>query len=70
MLRDCPLASVLSNELKSSGLISHCKMRKAAGTGGSNIYHHVAYLRSIMKTALPVFDIAANWKVFGDAVPY
>lgn len=25
MLRDCPLASVLSNELKSSGLISHVK---------------------------------------------
>ncbi len=69
MLRDCPIASVLSNELKSSDLISHCKMRREAGAGGATIYHDVAYLRSVMKTALPVFDVTANWKIFEDAVP-
>lgn len=69
MLRDCPIASVLSNELKSSDLISHCKMLRAAGAGGATIYHDVAYLRSVMKTALPVFDVTANWNIFEDAVP-
>ena len=69
MLRDCPIASVLSNELKSSDLISHCKMRRAAGAGGATIYHDIAYLRSVMKTALPVFDVTAKWKIFEDAVP-
>lgn len=69
MLRDCPLASVLSNELKSSDLINHCKMRRAAGAGGATVYHDIAYLRSVMKIALPVFDVTANWKIFEDAVP-
>ena len=70
MLRDCPIASVLSNELKSSDLISHCKMRRAAGAGGATIYHDIAYLRSVMKTALPVFDVTANWKIFKTLFPY
>ena len=69
MLRDCPIASVLSNELKSSDLINHCKMRRTAGAGGATVYHDIAYLRSVMKIALPVFDVTANWKIFEDAVP-
>lgn len=69
MLRDCPLASILSNELKSSDLISHCKMRRASGAGGATIYHDIAYLRSVMKSALPVFDVTANWKIFEESVP-
>ena len=68
MLRDCPIASVLSNELKSSDLIEHCKMRRAAGAGPATIYHDVAYLRSVMKIALSVFNVTANWKIFEDAV--
>lgn len=68
MLRDCPIASVMSNELKSSDLIEHCKMRRAAGAGPATIYHDVAYLRSVMKIALSVFNVTANWKIFEDAV--
>ncbi|WP_426358787.1 hypothetical protein ACPUVO_00610 [Pseudocolwellia sp. HL-MZ19] len=64
MIRDCPISSILSNEFKSSNLITHCKMRRAA-----TIYHDIAYLRSVMKIALPVFDVTANWKIFEDAVP-
>ncbi|KGJ89808.1 site-specific integrase [Colwellia psychrerythraea] len=69
MVRDCPIANVLTNELKSSDLIAHCKMRRDAGAGGATIYHDIAYLRSVMKVALPVFDVTANWKIFEDAVP-
>jgi hypothetical protein len=69
MVRDCPIANILSNELKSSDLITHCKMRRDAGAGGATIYHDVAYLRSVMKIALAVFDVTANWKIFEDAVP-
>lgn len=69
MLRDSPIASVLANELKTSDLISHCRMRKDAGAGGATVYHDIAYLRSVMKKALPVFDVKANWKIFEDAVP-
>ncbi|SHO55137.1 site-specific integrase [Vibrio quintilis] len=69
MLRDCDLAKVDSNKLKSSDLIQHCKNRKAAGAKPVTIYHDVAYLRSVMKLAKPVFDITANYPVFEEAVP-
>ena len=69
MLRDCEIANVLTDELKSSDLILHCKIRKAAGASAATIYHDIAYLRSVMKIALPVFNITANWKIFEDAVP-
>jgi integrase len=69
MLRDCPIASTFSNELKSSDLIAHCKMRRAAGAGVATIYHDIAYLRSVMKISLSVFDVTSNWKIFEDALP-
>ncbi|MCJ8318750.1 MAG: site-specific integrase [Colwellia sp.] len=69
MLRDCPIANIMSDKLKSSDLIEHCKMRRLAGAGPATIYHDIAYLRSVMKLAMPVFDITANWKIFEDAVP-
>ena len=69
MLRDCEIANVMSNELKSSDLIAHCRLRRDAGAGPSTIYHDVAYLRSVMKIAKTVFDIEANYKIFEEAVP-
>lgn len=33
------------------------------------IYHDIAYLRSVMKKASPVFDRNANSSVFEEAVP-
>lgn len=43
--------------------------RKAVGAKPVTIYHDIAYLRSVMKKALPVFDITANYKIFEEAIP-
>ncbi|MCG6202167.1 hypothetical protein [Psychromonas antarctica] len=69
MLRDCDIASVQSEQLKTSDLIEHCKNRKAGGTKPQTIYHDIAYLRSVMKKALPVFDVKANFEIFEEAIP-
>lgn len=69
MLRDCDIANVQSDMLKTSDLITHCKNRLATGTKPQTIYHDIAYLRSVMKKALPVFDIKANFEIFEEAVP-
>ncbi|CAK4070808.1 site-specific integrase [Vibrio sp. 16] len=69
LLRDCDIAYVESDKLRTSDLIQHCKNRKGAGAGGATIYHDIAYLRSVMKKAKPVFNIAANFQIFDEAVP-
>lgn len=66
---NCDISKVKSDSLKTSDLIEHCKIRRAAGAGPSTIYHDIAYLRSVMKKALPVWDITANYQIFEDAVP-
>jgi integrase len=69
MLRDCEIAKVQSNKLKTSDLIQHCKIRQEAGAKPSTIYHDVCYLRAVMKKAQPVFDIDANEIIFNEAIP-
>ncbi|ERB62515.1 site-specific integrase [Vibrio coralliilyticus OCN008] len=69
LLRDCDISKIESNALLTSDLIEHCKNRRNAGAGGATIYHDIAYLRSVMKRAKPVFNIAANYQVFEEAVP-
>jgi len=69
MLRDCDIANIQSDKLKTSDLISHCKDRLGTGTKPQTIYHDVAYLRSVMKKAMPVFNIKANFEIFEEAVP-
>ncbi|MEZ8106809.1 site-specific integrase [Vibrio cortegadensis] len=69
MLRDCDIAKLQSNELITSDLIEHCRNRKGAGAGPATIYHDIAYLRSVMKKAKPVFNITANYSIFEEAVP-
>jgi len=69
MLMDCDIAKIRTNELRTSDLIEHCKNRRSAGAGPATIYHDIAYLRSVMKKADPVWNISANYKVFEDAVP-
>ena len=69
MLRDCDIASIQSNKLKTSDLIKHCKERLEAGAKPQTIYHDIAYLRSVMKKSLPVFDIKSNFEIFEEAVP-
>ena len=69
MLIDCDISRINSNELKTSDLIEHCRNRKNAGTSPATIYHDIAYLRSVMKKAKPVWNITANHQVFEEAVP-
>ncbi|WP_019615468.1 tyrosine-type recombinase/integrase [Psychromonas ossibalaenae] len=69
MLRDCDIANIQSDSLKTSDIIEHCKNRLSAGAKPQTIYHDIAYLRSVMKKALPVFDIKANFEIFEEAVP-
>jgi integrase len=69
MLIDCDIGKIDSNILKTSDLIEHCENRKAAGASPATIYHDIAYLRSVMKEALPVFNVDANFQIFEEAVP-
>ena len=69
MLMDCDIATIRTNELKVSDLIEHCTNRRDAGTSPSTIYHDIAYLRSVMKEANPVWNIDTNHHIFEDAVP-
>lgn len=69
MLRDCDISQIISNELATSDLIEHCRNRRNAGAKPVTIYHDIAYLRSVMKKAKPVFNIDANLSIFEEAVP-
>ncbi|WP_405599032.1 MULTISPECIES: site-specific integrase [unclassified Pseudoalteromonas] len=69
MLMGCDISKLTSNELRTSDLIEHCKNRRSVGAGPATIYHDIAYLRSVMKKAGPVWNIDANHKIFEDAVP-
>ncbi|RLV58551.1 site-specific integrase [Parashewanella curva] len=69
MLMDCDISRINCNELKTSDIIEHCLNRKNAGTSPATIYHDIAYLRSVMKKAKPVWNITANHQVFEEAVP-
>jgi len=46
MLSDCDIANIISDSLRTSDIIAHCKNRNAAGTKPQTIYHDIAYLRS------------------------
>jgi integrase len=69
MLRDCDISEIESNHLQSSDLIEHCRNRRSAGAKPQTVYHDIAYLRSVMKKAKPVFNIDANYSIFDEAVP-
>ncbi|WP_028115899.1 tyrosine-type recombinase/integrase [Ferrimonas senticii] len=69
MLRDCDVAKIDTNKLTTAALIQHCKDRREAGAGPATIYHDIAYLRSVMKKAQPVFNIEANHAIFEEATP-
>ncbi|MCL1123291.1 site-specific integrase [Shewanella surugensis] len=69
MLMDCDISKIKTNALKTSDLIEHCKNRRDAGAGPATVYHDIAYLRSVMKKALPVWNITANFAIFEAAIP-
>lgn len=69
MLIDCDISKIQRNKLKTSDLITHCINRKGAGARPATTYHDIAYLRSVMKKALPIFDVDANFQIFEEAIP-
>ena len=69
MLRDCDIANIQTDSLKTSDIIEHCKNRSATGIKPQTIYHDVAYLRSVMKKSSPVFNIKSNCEIFNEAIP-
>jgi integrase len=69
MLGDCDIANVKRDALRTSDIIEPCKNRLPAEAQPQTIYHDIAYLRSVMKKALPVFGIKANFEIFEEAGP-
>ncbi|WP_332248859.1 hypothetical protein [Psychromonas ingrahamii] len=69
MLSDCDIAKIQTDSLRTSDIIEYRKNRLAAGAKPQTIYHDIAYLRSVIKDALPVFNIKANFEIFEEAVP-
>lgn len=69
MLADCEIAYHNADELKQSHIIEHCKNRRAAGAAPQTINHDIAYLKSALKAAKPVFDIDINADIVTEAIP-
>ena len=69
MLRDCDITKIQSNKLKTSDLITHCKIRQLAGVKPASFHHNICYLREVMKKAHPVFKIEVNCVVFDESIP-
>lgn len=69
MLRDSDIADVDTKDIEPQHIITHCENRIAAGAKPVTVYHDVAYLRSVMRKAKPVFNIDANVGVFEETIP-
>lgn len=69
MLADSDIARVAANKLMEKHLVQHCKDRREAGASPATINHDVAYLRSVLKVASPVFDIPVDDKAIVKALP-
>ncbi|UIP27671.1 site-specific integrase [Photobacterium sp. TLY01] len=57
MLVDTDLAKIRADKLTVADLVSHCKDRKASGAKPQTIAGDISYLRSVFKSAKPVFNI-------------
>jgi integrase len=69
MLADCDMAKHNADELKQSDIIEHCKNRNATGTSPATIYHDIAYLKSVLRAAKPVFNIDINEAIVSETIP-
>ena len=69
MLADSNIAKVATNKLMEKHLVQHCKDRIEAGASPATIHHDIAYLRSVLKVAHPVFGIPVDDKVIATALP-
>ena len=67
LLRDCQISKIITNELRTSDLIEHCRDRRSSGTKPATLSHDISYLKAVMKKAQPVFNIDAQVSVFDEA---
>ncbi len=69
MLADSDIAKITANKLMEKHLVQHCKDRRDAAASPATINHDIAYLRSVLKMAEPVFGIPVDDKVIIKALP-
>ncbi|MFC0117544.1 tyrosine-type recombinase/integrase [Pseudoalteromonas xiamenensis] len=67
MLVDTDLVKIPTDKLTVSHLVSHCKDRAEAGAKPQTISGDISYLRSVFKSAKPVFNIDVSDTVFKEA---
>lgn len=69
LLCDCDISNIKVNQLKERDLIKHCRNRRDAGAGPSTINHDISSLRSVFKSARPVFGLLINDEIISQAIP-
>ncbi|HCJ7277517.1 TPA: site-specific integrase [Vibrio cholerae] len=67
MLVDTELAKIRADKLTVSDLVAYCKDRKSSGVKPQTIGGDISYLRSVFKSARPIFNIDVDDSVIRDA---
>ncbi len=69
MLGDCDIANIQVHQLEERDLIHHCRDRRGAGAGPSTINQDISFLRSVFKSAKPVFNLDISDEVIAKTMP-
>ena len=69
MLVDCDIAKIKVSNLQERDLIQHCRNRRDAGASPATINQDVSFLRSVFKSAKPVFQLPINDDIFVQSIP-
>jgi len=69
MLADCDIAKIKADQLKEHHIVQHCRDRAEAGAGGVTVNGDVSYLRSVLKSARPVFGLNVDDSAIVAALP-
>ncbi|WP_461534707.1 tyrosine-type recombinase/integrase [Spongorhabdus nitratireducens] len=68
LLLHSALAAKNVYEIKAADIITHCKSRKEAGAGPATIAHDISYLRAVLATAKPNWEINVDASAIDDAM--
>lgn len=69
MIMDCNIGLLRTDELKAKHIVDFCKDRNGAGAGKSTIAVDVSNLRSVLKAAEALYDIAVDESAIIKAMP-
>jgi len=69
MIMDCDIGLVKTDELKAKHIVDFCKDRNAAGAGMPTVAVDVSNLRSVLKTAEALYDVAVDESAVVKAMP-